>query len=342
MTKDKIARIINPEHPWVYAPTTAPTKIIMNDGRELVGYFQYTQKSDDLGEKNYYTFVEFGENVNFYRATGDPKYITEVNGSQIAAVEYPASLDRDISLESLMRKINSLTKEIENRILPSREAILFAPRFRLDWGIQIDPLTSSEFSSGDTKQVVAEGLSQARSHYWKINSYSRMNKVTGLLEEFLTTNKLTERQIKELYTLIFQLKPDYRIHDVTIHQRKPSDFNFTPVEIIAEEIQELISWYNESVRSPDTHPVILSGMFHYRLVAIHPFADGNGRLARVISSLILLKYKIPPPRIGLEDRVYYLDALEKADHGNFEAWIKYFGREVLRSMEALLLENPRR
>ena len=61
MTNEEIARVINPEYPWVYAPTTAPTKLFMLDGSTKVGYFQFTKNSSNLEKSNKFTFIEFGE-----------------------------------------------------------------------------------------------------------------------------------------------------------------------------------------------------------------------------------------------------------------------------------------
>lgn len=338
MNKDEIAWIINPEHPWVYAPTTAPTKIIMNDGSIKVGYFQYIQKSAELEKINNYTFVEFGENANLYRATGDPKYITELDGNLIVAVEYPAAIGKDIPLDSLMRKISNLVLELERNNLTSFDAILFAANFRLDWGFHIKS-SSNEFSAGETKQLLAEGLSLPKSGIWQTNSFSDVNRVTLLLEDFLKLSKLSEKQIRELHNLVTGYTSNYRNFEVSIHHRKPSKSNFTPAFQVANEMSSLVSWYNDSIQNLKTNPIILAGMFHYRFVSIHPFSDGNGRIARVITSLILLKFKIPPPRVSLDNRIFYLSALENADNGNYEAWIRFFAKEVLKSIEDLLSEN---
>ncbi|MGH9378958.1 MAG: Fic family protein, partial [Terriglobia bacterium] len=51
---------------------------------------------------------------------------------------------------------------------------------------------------------------------------------------------------------------------------------------------------------------------HFRLVAIHPFADGNGRTARLLMNLLLLRGGYPPVAVRPEDRKTYLDTLEQA------------------------------
>ncbi len=54
---------------------------------------------------------------------------------------------------------------------------------------------------------------------------------------------------------------------------------------------------------------------HLRLVSIHPFSDGNGRTARLLMNLLLLKAGYPPVIIGPEDRTQYIESLEAAQAG---------------------------
>ncbi|MBK6834079.1 MAG: hypothetical protein IPG89_07315 [Bacteroidetes bacterium] len=61
MTKEEIGREINADCPYVYAPTTAPTKLIFNDNTFIVGYFQHTDESKEFEKSNKFTFVEYGE-----------------------------------------------------------------------------------------------------------------------------------------------------------------------------------------------------------------------------------------------------------------------------------------
>ena len=62
---------------------------------------------------------------------------------------------------------------------------------------------------------------------------------------------------------------------------------------------------------------------HYRLVTIHPFSDGNGRTARLLMNLLLLRAGFPPVSIGPEDRLAYLDALARRQAGGSdEPWLR--------------------
>lgn len=79
----------------------------------------------------------------------------------------------------------------------------------------------------------------------------------------------------------------------------------------AVKIPQLMQTYGEWISQAASEPSI-SFDAHYRLVAIHPFADGNGRTARLVMNVLLLRGGYPPVAIRPEDRKAYLDTLEHA------------------------------
>lgn len=83
MTKEMIAKAINPEFPGVYAPTDQPTKLTFRDGSMKVGYFQHTADMDKLEKENKYTFIE-------YKNKGKEDPFTIIEGDQLSEVEYPS------------------------------------------------------------------------------------------------------------------------------------------------------------------------------------------------------------------------------------------------------------
>src|SRR5438105_14669043 len=74
---------------------------------------------------------------------------------------------------------------------------------------------------------------------------------------------------------------------------------------------------------------------HFRLVAIHPFADGNGRTARLLMNLLLLRGGYPPLAVRPEDRGAYLDALE---HASLRDDLKPFQTFLHQRLDATLGE----
>lgn len=80
-------------------------------------------------------------------------------------------------------------------------------------------------------------------------------------------------------------------------------------------MQSFGEWMSEN---SNDHPALFAAEAHYRLVSIHPFVDGNGRTARLLMNLILMKHGYPPAIIKKEERKRYLEALEKAQLGGSE------------------------
>ena len=80
---------------------------------------------------------------------------------------------------------------------------------------------------------------------------------------------------------------------------------------VPDLVDELVKWLNSAIGNPGT----IAAKVHYRLVSIHPFVDGNGRTARLLMNLILLQAGYPPAIIMKEERLKYLNSLEKAQLG---------------------------
>lgn len=73
------------------------------------------------------------------------------------------------------------------------------------------------------------------------------------------------------------------------------------------EIEKLCAWIN----ADNVHAITKAALAHYNLVTIHPFDDGNGRGARILMNLILIKAGYPPAIIANADRAAYIEALRK-------------------------------
>jgi len=102
------------------------------------------------------------------------------------------------------------------------------------------------------------------------------------------------------------------------HQVAISGSKFMPP--LAVEIYPLMNdffkWYNKN--KDKLNPIELSALVHLKVVTIHPFADGNGRITRLLMNFVLRKYKYPLLSIHYENRTSYYNALERAQTKNQE------------------------
>jgi Fic family protein len=96
---------------------------------------------------------------------------------------------------------------------------------------------------------------------------------------------------------------------------------------------DLMQWYREEGDAGQLHPVEIAARWHYEFVKIHPFDDGNGRIARLIMNYILLKNGLPAVIIKSADKTNYLAALQDADLGRIESFVDYIATQLIWSLE---------
>lgn len=113
---------------------------------------------------------------------------------------------------------------------------------------------------------------------------------------------------------------------------------YCPPEITQEEMHQLITWYRENESSMPAE--VKAAWLHHRFTQIHPFQDGNGRVARALASLVFLKDRYFPLVIRDADRQEYIGALEAADEGDLQPLVSMFARRQKESiLRALGLEQ---
>ncbi len=118
-----------------------------------------------------------------------------------------------------------------------------------------------------------------------------------------------------------------RRSDEVIHE-------YCPPEFVNDEMGKLIRIYTENENS--IPPEILSAWVHHRFTQIHPFQDGNGRIARAIASLVFLKSGLFPLVVRDSDRKDYISALEEADKGDIHPLVKLFSKRQRDSILSAL------
>jgi Fic family protein len=104
----------------------------------------------------------------------------------------------------------------------------------------------------------------------------------------------------------------------------------------SHKFDELVPKMLELANLQAVHPVLQAAELHYNLVAIHPFADGNGRTARLVMNYHLLRHGYPHTIIEVEKRAEYLTALEEANAGRCERFAAFVLQSTERSIQRLI------
>ncbi|MCE7923856.1 MAG: Fic family protein [Haliscomenobacteraceae bacterium CHB4] len=111
---------------------------------------------------------------------------------------------------------------------------------------------------------------------------------------------------------------------------------YCPPEHVASEMDNLINTYNR-LSEESIHPLILAAWVHHAFTTIHPFQDGNGRVVRLLASLIFVKAGFFPLTVLREEaKVKYIEALERADEGSPQPFVTYLGEVQKRNIQKAL------
>ncbi|MCJ7731701.1 Fic family protein [Candidatus Bathyarchaeota archaeon] len=109
-----------------------------------------------------------------------------------------------------------------------------------------------------------------------------------------------------------------------------ADFTPPPAYDVPHLITQLVDWYN--MNPDELRPIELAAILHYKLVYIHPFHDGNGRVSRLLMNFALIRNGYPLASILNVDRKKYYDVLKKADNGILVPFVSFVAASVERSL----------
>jgi hypothetical protein len=106
-------------------------------------------------------------------------------------------------------------------------------------------------------------------------------------------------------------------------------------------MEGLFAWLDRKLDVDSEPPFVLAGVVHYAITDIHPFADGNGRAARLFQAALLMKADVLPGRMFSFERYYaegrdaYYQALRsvRLNTFNMEGWLEYFLRGLAEEYE---------
>ena len=211
--------------------------------------------------------------------------------------------------------------------------------FRVELTYTSNAIEGNTLTRQETALVVEKGLTvrgkSLNEHLEARNHANALEHVKTLIDRPSTT--ITEQDILAIHHLILHAIDDpnagaYRSFPVRISGSLVVLPNHVKVSRL---MAEFVSKIHDD--TPKLHPVALATWAHYELVTIHPFADGNGRTARLLMNLILMQNGYPPAIISKRQRDRYIKSLEQAQLGGSRAsFDKLIAASVDKSLDIYL------
>ncbi|MDR6968685.1 Fic family protein [Flavobacterium arsenatis] len=252
-----------------------------------------------------------------------------------------------LDLKKELDNLRPIDKEQEDRIMQ---------KFRLDWNYHSNHLEGNSLTYGETKALILFGVTaqgKALKDHFEITGHNEA--IDWVIDMIKGERPLTENFIRELHVLLLKEssekpaitpdgKPTTKRINVGSYKTSPNHvqtvtgeiFYFATPEETPAKMTDLLNWYKEKIQEKDVNPIFLASEFHYKFIRIHPFDDGNGRTARILMNFILMQFGFPPVIIKTEDKSNYFIALQLADAGNIEAFIKYIAQNLVRSLQIMI------
>ena len=231
-----------------------------------------------------------------------------------------------------------------HRPLPSGLVRRLRGELMIEYTYDSNAIEGSTLTLRETRLVIEEGVTvggrSLGEHLAAWNHPEAIRYVEGLVEG---GGELGEEDVLRLHRLILQgIEEDageYRSSGVRI---AGATFSPPPSGEVGQRVRELLVWLEGNPE--EYNPIELAAVFHHRFVHIHPFSEGNGRTARLLMNLVLMRHGYPfIVNITSRDRGKYLRALSEADMGDPAAFVDFAALSVERALDVYLqvLEEPR-
>ena len=243
-----------------------------------------------------------------------------------------------------LEAIDRLKEELDGlRPLPATALGQVEQKLRLESNYNSNAIEGNTLTLGETRNLILHGLTARgkpmRDHLDIEGHDSAVKAIEAAIND---NHELNEVFIRNLHRILLK-EPyeteaetpdgrsvrrtisigDYKTVPNNVRTSTGETIYFLPSEQVKPAMGDLIDWYRSREREGE-HPIILAATFHYRFVRIHPFDDGNGRMARLLLNMVLIKHGYTVAMIPQENRGEYLDELEQADKTeDLTAFINY-------------------
>lgn len=261
-------------------------------------------------------------------------------------------------MEQAINRIEILTKEL-NSLLPMKQEDKerLEKKLRLEFNYNSNHIEGNTLTYGETELLLIFGKTTGNHELREYEEMKSHDAAYELVKEWASESDkiLTEADIRNLNKIILVRpfwkeaitadgQPTRKLIKIGEYKEQPNSVRLSTGEIfhyaspadVPVLMHELIEWLRNEDEKKELHPAVLASLFHYRFVRIHPFDDGNGRLARLLMNYVLLKNNLPPVIIKSADKRNYLFALNQADAGDIKAFTEYIANQNIWSLELFI------
>lgn len=206
-------------------------------------------------------------------------------------------------------------------------------KFMLDFNYNSNHIEGNTLTYGQTEVLLLLGEVVGSAKMKDLEEMKAHNICLNMIKQEADTDEpLTETFIRQVHQVM--LREDYEVYrklpsgkttSYTVHagiyKTRPNSvitptgerFEYASPEETPALMSDLVQWYNNAVVIGELTPIQLAALFHYRYIRIHPFEDGNGRIARLMVNFILRRHKWPMMVIRSKNKKAYLNALALSD-----------------------------
>lgn len=256
-----------------------------------------------------------------------------------------------MELEQLIEKIDALKIELD-ALRPIREDRLnrLTQKMRLDWNFHSNSIEGNTLSASETKAFLLHGITANGKPFRDYLEMRGHNEALKKLESIVHNElQITETLIKEFHKMILvepyadsqaEINPGkYKTLPNYLYSVTGERIDFAAPEDVAEKMNSLVNWLNNHISPPkrkkrqyDKHPLLIATIFHLEFINIHPFGDGNGRMARILMNLVFMLTGYTPAIIKLEKREGYYANLNLSSAENAVPFATYLAETLIESL----------
>lgn len=189
--------------------------------------------------------------------------------------------------------------------------------FKVELTYTSNAIEGNTLTRAETALVVEKGITiqgkSLKEHLEATNHVEALDYIKTLVSK--KRQDLREDDILDIHKAILQkIEENHAGRYRTQHARLTGSETILPNPVkVPDLMKTFINWLTGN---NSDHPVKIAADAHFKLVTIHPFSDGNGRTSRLLMNLLLMQAGYPPAIIRKEDRLEYVNALEKGQVGN--------------------------